>query len=102
MFIINGIEWHIEQVNPDSTMLVRSDGSRTVGMTDGDTHTVFIDNTISDIFYKRVLCHEIVHCICFSYDIHIPIEQEELIAEWVSEYGRECIDILDKLLSKKG
>lgn len=99
-FIINGINWNIRFVDPDSTKLYRSDGSRTVGMTDWNTSTVYIADDLSDNFMEKVLCHELCHCICFSYDIHIDIEQEEFLADWVSVYGRQVIDLLDALLSK--
>lgn len=99
-FVINGINWNIQFVDPDSTKLYRSDGSRTVGMTDWNTSTVYLADDLSDFFMEKVLCHELCHCICFSYDIHIDIEQEEFLADWVSVYGRQVIDLLDALLSK--
>ena len=99
-FYINGIKWQIKLVAADSTKLFRSDGSKTVGMTDWNTCTVYIADNLQERFYEKVLCHELCHCFCFSYDIHIDIEQEEFLAEWVSIYGRKVIELLDYLLSK--
>lgn len=100
-FVINGIRWNIQYVNSDNHKLIRSDGSRTVGMTDWNTCTVYLDHNLRGAYLERVLCHELCHCICFSYGIHMSIRQEELLADWVSLYGREVVELLDELLYKK-
>lgn len=99
-FIINGIKWRITFVSIDSPYLSRSDGSRTVGMTDWNTCTVYLASNLRGAFLDRVLCHELCHCICFSYNIKMDIEQEEYLADWVSLYGRKVIELLDDLLGK--
>lgn len=99
-FFINNIRWHIQYVGTDNPKLIRSDGSLTVGMTDWNSCTVYLANKLQGRFKEKVLCHELCHCICFSYDIHMDIEQEEFLANWVSLYGREVIELLDDLLYK--
>lgn len=99
-FYINGIRWNIKYVDNNSSMLLRSDGSRTVGMTDWNTCTVYLAKGLRGRFLERVLCHELCHCICFSYNIKMDIEQEEFLADWISLYGREVIELLDDLLDK--
>ena len=99
-FCINGIKWQIKLVAADSNKLFRSDGSKTVGMTDWNTCTVYIADNLQERFYEKVLCHELCHCICFSYDIKMSIDEEENLAEWVSRYGRKVIELLDDLLYK--
>lgn len=99
-FIVNGIEWRLAFVPSASSVLFRSDGSHTVGMTDANTHSVYIDENLQGEFLEKVLCHEICHCFCFSYNIKLDIEQEEYLANWVSMYGRKVIELLDILLSK--
>lgn len=100
-FTINGIKWRLQFVSPNSPMLYRSDGSRTVGMTDRNTSTVYLSDALTGAFLERVICHELCHCFCFSYDIHLDIEQEEYLAEWVSLYGRKVIELLDKIMNRK-
>lgn len=99
-FIINGIKWKIKFVNINNPILSRTDGSRTVGMTDWNTCTVYLASNLRGSFLERVLCHELCHCICFSYGIKMDIQQEEFLADWISLYGREVIDLLDDLLNK--
>lgn len=98
MFEINGIVWEIIYVNPFSNDLRRSDGTLTVGVTDMPKRTVFLSNRLKGAFLRKVLAHELVHCFMFSYDIHIPIEEEEFIADWVATYGTDLIYLLDDLM----
>ena len=98
MFIINGIEWEIVFTSAYSTDLTRSDGSITVGMTDFNTKCVYLSNLLKGAFLRKVLAHELCHCFCFSYDISMPIEQEEFMADWISLYGTELVYLLDDLM----
>ena len=38
------------------------------------------------------------YCTMFSYDIHIPIEQEEFICDFVATYGDSVFDVVDGML----
>ena len=98
MFTINGIDWQIVFTNPFSDDLRRSDGTLTVGVTDMPKRSVFLSNRLKGVFLRKVLAHELCHCVCFSYNIHIPIEQEEFLADWVATYGTELIYLLDDLM----
>lgn len=98
MFTINGIDWEIIYVNPFSDDLRRSDGSLTVGVTDMPKRSVFLSDKLRGAFLRKVLAHELVHCFMFSYSIHIPIEEEEYIADWVATYGTDLIYLLDDLM----
>jgi hypothetical protein len=59
---------------------------------------VFLSNKLRGAFLRKVLAHELVHCFMFSYSIHIPIEEEEYIADWVATYGTDLIYLLDDLM----
>lgn len=98
MFVINNIVWNLEYVDSNSDMLMRSDGSRTVGMTDWNTKTIYLDKHLRGAFLEKVLCHELCHVFCFSYHIHMGLDQEEFLANWISLYGRQVINLLDDLL----
>ncbi len=97
-FEINGIEWEIVWVNPNSDNLRRSDNSITVAVTDWNDRCVYMSNVLRGGFLRRVMAHELCHCFCFSYNITMPIEQEEFLADWISLYGTDLIYLLDDLM----
>ena len=99
MFSINGIYWQIIFVPPGSKILRRSDGSGTVGVTDNATKTVYLSELLCGSFLKKVLCHEICHCACFSYGCSFAPETEELIADFLATYGEEVLSIADSVFS---
>lgn len=99
MFTINNIEWDIAFVPPSSKYLKRSDGSKTVGVTDRNVYTVFLSDELQGAFLRRVLAHELCHCFCMVYNIVMPIDEEERLADWISLYGAELIYLLDELMS---
>lgn len=98
MFVINGVEWDMIFVNPGSNKLRRSDGSITHAVTDWNDRAVYVSTAPYGAFLRKIICHELCHCFCFSYDIHMPIEQEEFMADWISRYGEDLIYLLDDLM----
>lgn len=97
-FRINKTEWQIVFVNPFSDDLRRSDGSLTLGVTDMPKMSVFLSNALKGALLRKVVAHELVHCVCFSYNINIPLPEEERLADWISRYGTETIYLLDDLM----
>lgn len=98
MFTINNIDWDIVFVNPSSEYLKRSDASKTVGVTDGNLYTIFLSDRLQGAFLHKVLAHELCHVFCISYNIHMPIDEEERLADWISIYGADLIYLLDDLM----
>lgn len=98
MYRINNDLWIIKYVHPGSDKLRRSDGSLTIGMTNGNNRTVYIAANLSDQLREKVIAHELVHCFMFSYNIDLDIDEEEFIADWVATYGRELVNLLDDIL----
>lgn len=97
---INDIEWTIIHIPITDDALMRSDGSRTVGVTDTESKVVSIADGLMPDFEKKVLCHEITHCAMFSYNVYLSIEQEELIADLISTYGEEIVDITNDVFGR--
>lgn len=97
MFQINGIEWNIEFCDPGSKELRRSDGSRTVGMTDWNKRTVFLSDALYGSFLRKVFIHEMCHCAVFSYGISMSVEQEEFLCDFIASHGDEIFSIVDDL-----
>ena len=98
MFTINNEIWNLVKVSRYSDMLQRSDGSRTVGMTDRNTKTIYLADDLRGKFLDRVLCHELCHAFCLSYNVYMDIDTEEIVADFLTTYGREVFEIADRLL----
>lgn len=99
VFTINGENWILQFVRPNSEELRRSDGVYTLGVTDNNTKTVTIAYGISDYMTNKVLCHELVHVYSFENNCNIDIQTEEIIADFMSLYGRDIIYIADSIMS---
>lgn len=91
--IVNGIKWNLDFVSPNSDVLRRKNGEYTVGMTDLNTHTIYISNSISGSFFHKVLRHELCHAYCISYGIYLPIIYEEILCDAIATYGESIIDM---------
>lgn len=100
MFTINNIDWYINFIQPGGALLMRSDGSSSIGVCDNNTTTIYLDENLHGPLLKKVLCHELVHASIFSYGIELSIEQEETIADIIATYGEEIIDITNQLFKK--
>lgn len=96
-FTVNNQEWNLMFVKSNSKDLMRSDGSITIGMTDNNTRTVYINNRLNDYMTNKVLAHELCHVFAFSFDYSMPIEVEETVADFFSLFGRDMINLLDDL-----
>ena len=97
-FRINGIDWNICFVNPKSDKLRRSDGSITLAVTDWNDRSVYVSTAPKGTYLRKIMAHELVHCFMFSYSIHISLEWEEYIADWVATYGTDLITLLDNIM----
>lgn len=85
MIIINGVKWSVKLVSPFHTKLFQKNGSRSVGVCDNYTKTIYISWDLNRTMIYRVLKHELVHAILFSYDVKMDLDAEEHLAEWIEE-----------------
>ncbi len=99
MFQVNGQTWIIEPVGASNDHLRRSDGSITVAVADNNDKTIYISDLLNGKFLECVICHELVHVFSFENNLSIPIETEEIIANFMSLYGRDIIYIADDIMS---
>lgn len=98
--VVNGKSWEIIYVKPNDKNLVNSKGIYVLGVTDGNTRKVYINNRLNDYMADKVLSHELCHVFCFSYGIWLDMETEELIADFLATYGREIFNIADSVLCR--
>lgn len=99
MFQVNGQTWVIEPVRASDDRLRRSDGSITVAVADNNYKTIYVSELVGGKFLDRIICHELVHVFSFENDLNIPIETEEIIANFMSLYGRDIIYLADKIMN---
>jgi hypothetical protein len=97
-FNVNSNIWEVKFVKPNSIDLMRSDGSITFGMTDNNVKTVYINNRLNDYMTDKVLCHELTHVFAFEFDYYMDIDTEEIVADFMSLYGRNIVYLLDDLI----
>lgn len=97
-FTINGTNWQVQYENPLSGELRRSDNTISLGVTDRNTHTIYLSDKLQGFMERKVLIHEVCHAICMSYDVYLPIEQEEVLCDFVATYGDEVFGIVDMIL----
>ena len=98
IFNINGTIWRVQYENSNSSELRRSDNTISLGVTDRNTHTIYLSDKLQGFMERKVLIHEVCHAICMSYDVYLPIEQEEILCDFVATYGDEVFDIVDMVL----
>ncbi|MBO7695463.1 MAG: hypothetical protein J6T10_22790 [Methanobrevibacter sp.] len=96
--IVNDILWKIVFVHPSSVQLLNNQGLPTFGVTDNNVKCVFLSNKLKGEFLYKVLCHELCHVYCFSYNIFMSVDDEEHLAQFISEYGKSIISDTDTLL----
>lgn len=97
-FTVNNQEWDLVFVKPNNNNLKRSDGSITIGMTDNNEKTVYVNNRLNEYLTDKVICHELTHVFAFEFDYFMPIETEEIVADFMSLYGRRIVYLLDDLV----
>lgn len=96
-FVIGDDLWQVEYVGKNNPVLMRSDKIYTLGVTDAISHKIFISNAISDALLLKVLTHELCHAFCITYNVYLPLEEEELLCDFVSTYGRDILELADYL-----
>ena len=98
IFTVNGNNWILQYVRPNSEELCRSDGVYTLGVTDNTTKTVTIADNLSDRMTDKVLCHELTHVYSFENGCHMDMHTEEIVADFLSLYGRDIVYMADDLM----
>ena len=100
MFIINGEQWYVILTAPDDITLLMPNGEYALGACHNDLRTIYISNAIHGPTFESVLCHELVHASMFAHGVELSYEDEELLAEMISRFGEEIIDITDILFER--
>ena len=86
MFSVNGIKWKEVFVPSDADCL---EGA--VAVCDNNTKTIYV---------REDFAQELTHAAMFSYDIHLSLKQEELLADLLATYGEEIIVKANELFER--
>jgi len=97
-FTVNDTVWQLRFVNPRDKNLRRKSGVFTIGMTDNNQKTVLIANNLSEYMTDKCLAHELTHVYAFTMNYLMDEETEEIVADFLSLFGRDIIYLLDDLV----
>ena len=86
--------------SPHHPALKRSDDSFTLGSCDNNNKTIYISDNLNEQYQWKVVCHEIVHAVMFSYDINLNQKQEEVLADIIATYGKEIVSFTDNIIQQ--
>lgn len=97
--IVNGIKWNIVFTNNPYDLELN--GTVRLGITDRNTHTIYIHNSLQGEMLKKVLLHELTHAWLFSYGYDLSVEIEEMLCGFVDTFLFDLSETLDTLLENK-
>ena len=100
MININGENWKILIVSSNHPAVQRPDGTYTLGCCDDLVKTIFVVENLTDYYFKKVLCHELVHACMYSYNVELNDYQEEVLADLIATYGQEIIFITNSMFKR--
>lgn len=92
--------WEFLLVEPWSQELRRKDGVYTLGATIPMQHRVYINGKLPEYMMIKVITHELTHVYASAYGIKIDIGVEELLADFISTYGRDILMAADTIMSQ--
>lgn len=84
-------------VSPSNPFLISYTGQLALGACDDKTKTIYINNTLSRSKVKKVLCHELVHAVMFSYNVDLDEQEEEIVADLIASYGEKIINLTNAI-----
>lgn len=99
--IINGLSWRVRFVSPTHPMLLTPSHTYALGVCDKPTQTIYINETIPNWKVRKVIIHELTHAFVFSYGESFSYEDEERVADFVSNYAQNIVSKSKKIYNKK-
>lgn len=100
MITINGEVWGIRLVPPYHPGLAAPSGPA-LGCCNDITKTIYLNNTLSPSEIEKVLTHEIVHAVMYSYNVDISDQVEEIVADIIATYGEGIISLSNTVYHRK-
>jgi len=86
-------------VSPISEKLVDRTGILTLGTTDPNTATVYLSSELYGELLRKVLIHELSHCVMVSYGCpQMSFDAEEWVCNFIIDYGTYITNLANELL----
>lgn len=84
---INGFKWKVHFVPEDHDELCDTNGTPSWnGITLWEKCEIYIDDALPKGLMEKIVTHELVHAIAFSYDIDLDDADEEKICDFIGTY----------------
>ena len=98
MIWINGLWWNVTLVPWNNYNLINFNGKYTIGMTDTEYKTIYINNQLSEALFRKTLIHELAHAWLYSYGIVLDISTEEFVCDFVAANSDDILSKADEYL----
>lgn len=98
MIWINGLWWNVTLVPWNNYNLINFNGKYTIGMTDTEYKTIYINNQLSEALFRKTLIHELTHAWLYSYGIVLDISTEEFVCDFVAANSDDILSKADEYL----
>ena len=97
MMTINGDIWTIIFVDSTHEMLIKPDGTVTVGACHRPSYTIYLSKELKGNSLRKVLRHEIAHAVMRSYELELTYEEEELVAGVLDVFSDEVVALTNNV-----
>lgn len=85
--IINGFEWKVHFVSETHDELTDGNGEPSLdGVTLLRTCEIYIDGDLPRGLMDKIVTHELVHAIAYSYDVDLDNVNEEKMCDFIGTY----------------
>lgn len=99
--IINGFEWKVHFVSATHEELTDENGLPTLdGVTLLHKCEIYIEGNLPKGLMEKIITHELVHAIAYSYDIDLENVDEEKMCDFIGTYFETLKTYRDVILSK--
>lgn len=85
--IINGFEWKVHFVSENHDELTDENGEPSLdGVTLLRTCEIYIDGDLPKGLMAKIVTHELVHAVAYSYDVDLDNVNEEKMCDFIGTY----------------
>lgn len=99
--IINGFEWKVHFVSQNHDELTDDNGRPSLyGVALLRECEIYIDGDLPKGLMDKIVTHELVHAVAYSYDVDLDNANEEKICDFIGTYFEILRPLRDIILNK--